>query len=303
MSDAAAALIAKIDDRTAKVVVVGQGYVGLPVAMRAVEVGFPVVGYDIAPARVDALAAGRSYVEDVTDEQLAPRSRPATGRPATPTICATSTSRSSPCRRRCATASPTSRSSRPPRATSRAWLTPGRARRARVDDVSRHDRGAAAPDPRGVGPARPAATSSSATRPSASTPATREWTFVNTPKVVSGHRRRVAVGRRGVLRRARRQGRAGRLHRRGRAGEAAREHVPAREHRARQRARDVRPRPRRRHLVGDRRGRDQAVRLHALHARARASAATACRSTRRISRGASSGSSASGSASSSSPTT
>jgi nucleotide sugar dehydrogenase len=67
----ASELIAKIEERRAKVVVVGQGYVGLPVAMRASEVGFPVLGYDVAPGRVDALARGRSYVEDVTDEQLA----------------------------------------------------------------------------------------------------------------------------------------------------------------------------------------------------------------------------------------
>jgi len=64
-------LVAKIDERRAKVVVVGQGYVGLPVALRATEVGFPVVGYDVDPARVDALAAGRSYVEDVPDDRLA----------------------------------------------------------------------------------------------------------------------------------------------------------------------------------------------------------------------------------------
>ena len=67
----AAELIAKVDERRAKVVVVGQGYVGLPVAMRAAEVGFAVVGYDVAPGRVDALAAGRSFVEDVSDERLA----------------------------------------------------------------------------------------------------------------------------------------------------------------------------------------------------------------------------------------
>ena len=46
---------------------------------------------------------------------------------------------------------------------------------------------------------------------------------------------------------------------RGRAREAAREHLPPRQHRARQRARDVRPRPRRRHLERDRRGGDQAA--------------------------------------------
>src|SRR6476620_3894127 len=71
MPNTASELIAKIDARTAKVVVVGQGYVGLPVAMRAVEVGFSVVGYDIAPERIEALAAGRSFVQDVTDEQIA----------------------------------------------------------------------------------------------------------------------------------------------------------------------------------------------------------------------------------------
>jgi nucleotide sugar dehydrogenase len=64
-------LRARIRDRRAKVVVVGQGYVGLPLAMRAAEVGYPVVGYDITPARIDGLRAGRSYVEDVTDAQLA----------------------------------------------------------------------------------------------------------------------------------------------------------------------------------------------------------------------------------------
>ncbi len=63
-------LRARIRDRQAKVVVVGQGYVGLPLAMRAAEVGYPVVGYDITPARIDGLRAGHSYVEDVSDAQL-----------------------------------------------------------------------------------------------------------------------------------------------------------------------------------------------------------------------------------------
>jgi UDP-N-acetyl-D-glucosamine dehydrogenase len=52
-------------------VVVGQGYVGLPVAMRAVEVGFEVIGYDASMERVASLAAGRSYVGDVPDSELA----------------------------------------------------------------------------------------------------------------------------------------------------------------------------------------------------------------------------------------
>ena len=52
------------------VVVVGQGYVGLPVAMRAVEVGHRVVGFDLDAERVRLLAAGDSYVEDVSSERL-----------------------------------------------------------------------------------------------------------------------------------------------------------------------------------------------------------------------------------------
>ena len=53
-----------------KVVVVGQGYVGLPLALRAAEVGFDVLGFDLDLGRVKHLAAGESYVEDVPDDRL-----------------------------------------------------------------------------------------------------------------------------------------------------------------------------------------------------------------------------------------
>jgi UDP-N-acetyl-D-glucosamine dehydrogenase len=52
------------------VVVAGQGYVGLPLAIRAAEVGHRVVGYDVDPHRVKQLAAGESYVEDVASERV-----------------------------------------------------------------------------------------------------------------------------------------------------------------------------------------------------------------------------------------
>jgi UDP-N-acetyl-D-glucosamine dehydrogenase len=52
------------------VVVVGQGYVGLPLAMRAVEVGYAVVGFDVDDVRVKRLADGDSFVQDVSNEQL-----------------------------------------------------------------------------------------------------------------------------------------------------------------------------------------------------------------------------------------
>jgi UDP-N-acetyl-D-glucosamine dehydrogenase len=53
-----------------RVVVAGQGYVGLPLAVRAAEVGHQVTGYDVDARRVRRLAAGESYVEDVPSEQL-----------------------------------------------------------------------------------------------------------------------------------------------------------------------------------------------------------------------------------------
>lgn len=54
-----------------RVVVVGQGYVGLPLAMRAVEVGHSVVGFDVDADRVRRLTLGESYVEDVPASRLA----------------------------------------------------------------------------------------------------------------------------------------------------------------------------------------------------------------------------------------
>jgi len=54
-----------------KVVVLGQGYVGLPLAMHAVEAGHDVVGFDVVEHKVKRLLAGESYVEDVPPAQLA----------------------------------------------------------------------------------------------------------------------------------------------------------------------------------------------------------------------------------------
>ena len=53
-----------------KVIVVGQGYVGLPVAVRAAEAGFSVVGFDVSEEKVRRLAAGDSFIEDIPDERL-----------------------------------------------------------------------------------------------------------------------------------------------------------------------------------------------------------------------------------------
>lgn len=61
-----------------RLVVIGQGYVGLPVSMRAVEAGLDVVGLDLSEHRISDLAAGHSYVEDISDGEL--RSALDTGR-------------------------------------------------------------------------------------------------------------------------------------------------------------------------------------------------------------------------------
>ena len=55
---------------TQRAIVIGQGYVGLPVAVRAVLAGYDVTGFEVDPSKVEALNAGRSHVEDITAEQM-----------------------------------------------------------------------------------------------------------------------------------------------------------------------------------------------------------------------------------------
>jgi nucleotide sugar dehydrogenase len=59
------------DRIVADAVIVGLGYVGLPLARQAILSGLDVVGVDASPAVVEALAEGRSHVDDVSDDALA----------------------------------------------------------------------------------------------------------------------------------------------------------------------------------------------------------------------------------------
>ena len=60
-----------MSDFTARtVVVMGQGYVGVPLAVRAAEAGHHVVGFEPDPRRLGMLAEGRSYVEDIPAARL-----------------------------------------------------------------------------------------------------------------------------------------------------------------------------------------------------------------------------------------
>src|SRR3989339_492070 len=64
------ALSARIRARSARVGVVGLGYVGLPLAMEFCRKGFRVTGFEVDRGRLEALARGRSYIQDVSAAAL-----------------------------------------------------------------------------------------------------------------------------------------------------------------------------------------------------------------------------------------
>lgn len=65
-------LLEKIAQRKAEVVVVGIGYVGLPLVVEFARAGFHVTGYDKDPRKVELLAKGESYIEDIPTSTLQP---------------------------------------------------------------------------------------------------------------------------------------------------------------------------------------------------------------------------------------
>jgi UDP-N-acetyl-D-glucosamine dehydrogenase len=62
----------KIGNKTARVGVVGLGYVGLPLAMEFARAGFHVTGIDVTERKVELLNSGVSYVQDISTETLRP---------------------------------------------------------------------------------------------------------------------------------------------------------------------------------------------------------------------------------------
>lgn len=63
-------LIKKIDEKTMVCGVVGLGYVGLPLAVEKAKAGFRTIGFDVQPAKVDLVNAGKNYIGDVVDSDL-----------------------------------------------------------------------------------------------------------------------------------------------------------------------------------------------------------------------------------------
>ncbi|HEY9086613.1 MAG TPA: nucleotide sugar dehydrogenase [Anaerolineaceae bacterium] len=64
-------LISSFQDRSAKIAILGLGYVGLPLAAVFAEAGFHVIGIDPIQSKVDSINRGESYIQDVPTEQVA----------------------------------------------------------------------------------------------------------------------------------------------------------------------------------------------------------------------------------------
>jgi len=65
-------LAEKITNRTARVGIIGLGYVGLPLAVEFAKAGFSVTGIDVQESKVAQLNRGESYIQDVSSEILRP---------------------------------------------------------------------------------------------------------------------------------------------------------------------------------------------------------------------------------------
>ncbi len=64
-------LINQLEERSARIAVLGLGYVGLPLAVVFAETGFSVTGIDTAEDKVDSIMRGESHIQDVSSEQVA----------------------------------------------------------------------------------------------------------------------------------------------------------------------------------------------------------------------------------------
>ena len=65
------ALLAKFRDRTARIGIIGQGYVGLPLALLFHEAGFQVTGFDVDPRKIESLRKGESFIKHIGAERVA----------------------------------------------------------------------------------------------------------------------------------------------------------------------------------------------------------------------------------------
>ncbi|MEK6538529.1 MAG: NAD(P)-binding domain-containing protein, partial [Nitrospirota bacterium] len=63
-------LIKKLEQKSAKIGIIGMGYVGLPLALEFCKAGFDVTGIDLDKKKIDSINNGKSYIEDSTDAEV-----------------------------------------------------------------------------------------------------------------------------------------------------------------------------------------------------------------------------------------
>jgi UDP-N-acetyl-D-glucosamine dehydrogenase len=80
-------LSSRIQLRTARVAVVGLGYVGLPLAETFVSSGYQVTGFDVDPEKVKKLKTGQSYIKHIAPERVAELVRTGRFAPTTDPAC------------------------------------------------------------------------------------------------------------------------------------------------------------------------------------------------------------------------
>src|SRR5436190_8482653 len=66
-----ATTLVRIFNKQARIGVIGLGYVGLPLAVEFARAGFDVTGFDVDASKVAEINAGRSYIPDVAQQDLA----------------------------------------------------------------------------------------------------------------------------------------------------------------------------------------------------------------------------------------
>ncbi len=60
----------KIQNKTAKVGIIGLGYVGLPLGLEFALKGFDVIGFDIDETKIPLLKKGKSYIKHISEDKI-----------------------------------------------------------------------------------------------------------------------------------------------------------------------------------------------------------------------------------------
>ena len=282
MKRLASDLLTRLESRNATTAVIGLGYVGLPLLVEFARAGFCALGIDVDRAKVEAVRRGESYIPDVPESDVS-RGRRAQAN----------------CARR-----PTSRPFADADTINICVPTPLRKTKdpdisfvvAAVEQMAKHLR----PGQLVIleSTTYPGTTDEVlqpmleanglkagkdfflAFSPERVDPGNAQWKTRNIPKVVGGIDSDSTAVAGCPLSPDRGHDRPGLVDPGRRDGQAAREHVPGGQHRAGERAGADVPQPGHRRLGSHRRGQDEAVRVHAVLSRARASAGTASRSIR-----------------------